>query len=459
MNQRIVSMTRRPLAAALWVALIAPGMAFAQTKKEQELEARVAQLEQQVQALLSSQQQQQAAISTAQTQITEVKTAQSTPADGKPRLQTSPILPGANPGTAFSYGGFIKMDAMVTDTSDGEIADGSSGRLFYLPGAIPVSPPTVAGTNDPYTDFHAQFTRFWFSADHTTDSGDKFKAYIETDLFGGGSNALVGNENNTNTYALSLRQAYVSWNEWLAGQTWSNFMDTAALPDAVDFVGTTDGTIFVRQAQLRYTKGPWSLSLENPQTTVTPYLNAGARFSSGDNIAPDATARWQKKGDWGHFSVAGLLRQFKNLDETATGGAVSVSGKFNLGKSDDLRYAVNAGSGIGRYLAFGLGSDVVTDASGGIEALDGYGAFVSWRHVFSPQLRTNLMYSAAHFDNDTALTGFGVTERAQSLHANLIYTPFPKLDVGAELIWGQRSLEDDREGDLRRIHTHVKYSF
>ena len=79
--------------------------------------------------------------------------------------------------------------------------------------------------------------------------------------------------------------------------------------------------------------------------------------------------------------------------------------------------------------------------------------------VFSPKLRSNLMYSAAHFDNDTDLTGFGVTERAHSFHANLIYSPFPKLDLGAELSWGQRSLEDDREGDLKRIHTHVKYSF
>ena len=61
--------------------------------------------------------------------------------------------------------------------------------------------------------------------------------------------------------------------------------------------------------------------------------------------------------------------------------------------------------------------------------------------------------------NDTALTGLGVTESAQSIHANLIYSPFPKLDVGAELIYGQRSLEDDREGDLRRLHTTVKYSF
>ncbi|KAF1715565.1 hypothetical protein CSC74_13430 [Pseudoxanthomonas yeongjuensis] len=458
MSKRFVSMSRRPLAAALFVALIAPGVAFAETAKEKELEARVAHLEQQIQALLSSQQQQQAAITETQAQVSEVKTAQAAPADGKPRIQTSPIMPGANPGTVFSYGGFIKMDAMATDTSDGRIADGSSGRLFYLPSTIPVGADGVDG-GDPYTDFHAQFSRFWLSADTVTDSGNKLKAYIEADFFGGGSNALAGNETSTNTYAVTLRQAYVSWNNWLAGQTWSNFMDTAALPDAVDFVGTTDGTVFVRQAQLRYTKGPWSFSAENPQTTITPYLNNGARFNSGDNVMPDLTARWTSKGDWGHFSVAGLARQFKYLDETETGAAVSVSGKFNLGKSDDLRYAVNAGSGIGRYLAFGLGSDTVLDANGDLDALDGYGAFVSWRHVFSPQLRGNLMYSAASFDNDKAITGLGVTERAQSLHANLIYSPIPKLDLGAELIWGQRSLEDEREGDLKRLQTSVKYSF
>ena len=451
-------MSRRPLAAALFVALIAPGMAFAETAKEKELEARVAALEQQIQALLSSQQQQQTVLADTQAQITEVKSAQAAPADGKPRIQTGPIMPGANPGTSFTYGGFIKVDGLYTDTSDGRIADGSSGRLFYLPGSIPVGGAGADG-GDPYTDYHAQFSRFFFSADTVTDGGNKVKAYIEADMFGGGSNALAGNETATNTYALTLRQAYVSWNNWLAGQTWSNFMDTAALPDAVDFVGVTDGTVFVRQAQLRYTQGPWSFSAENPQTTITPFRNVGARFNSGDNVMPDFTGRYVSKGDWGHFSVAGMVRQFKYLDETDTGAAISVSGKFNLGKSDDIRYAVNAGSGIGRYLAFGLGSDVVVDANGELNALDGYGGFVAWRHVFSPQVRTTLMYSAAMFDNAKAITGFGVTERAQSLHANVIYSPFPKLDLGAELIFGQRALEDEREGDLRRIHTSVKYSF
>ena len=72
----------RPLAMALLVALALPGMAFAQTAKEKELEARVAQLEATVKQLLAQQQQQQ-------TQISEVKTAQAT-APAAPVAATAP---------------------------------------------------------------------------------------------------------------------------------------------------------------------------------------------------------------------------------------------------------------------------------------------------------------------------------------------------------------------------------
>jgi len=445
----------RSLAAALLVALAAPGAAWAQSDRERELEARVAELERQVQQLLSVQQQQQ------QQQQPAPAAQPAAPAvPAEKRIQATTITPGANPGTVFSYGGFIKMDAMVTDTSDGKILDGSSGRLFYVPSTIPVAGAGADG-GDAYTDFHAQFSRFWLSADHTTDGGDKFKAFVEMDFFGGGSNALAGNETATNTYAVTLRHAYVSWNNWLAGQTWSNFQDVAALPDAVDFVGVTDGTVFVRQAQVRYTNGNWSFSLENPETTVQRHLTTspGGRQNSESNTTPDLTARYNTKGDWGHFSVAGLLRQLKYGEETETGAALSVSGKFNLGPSDDIRYMVNYGSGIGRYMAFGLGADAEEDASGRLHALDGYGGFVAWRHVFSPKLRGNLMYSAARFDNTPDWVGWAVTEGSESIHANLIYSPFPKLDIGAEISWARRSFEDDREGDLKRLHTHIKYSF
>lgn len=451
---------RQPLAAALLIALLLPGLALAETDKERELEARVAQLEQLVQQLVAQQQQ-------AQVQVEAVRAAQAAQpqpavaAAGKPGIQATPITPGATAGTRFSYGGFIKLDAMLTDTTDGEIADGSVGRMFYVPSAIP-----VGGANEGTdADFGAQFSRFWFAADTDLESGDKVKAYLEFDLYGGGSNAFLGNEVATNTHGLTVRHAYVGFGKWLAGQTWSNFQDVAALPDAVDFVGPTEGTIFVRQAQVRYTSGPWSFSVENPETTVTPYLGAGARISSDDNNVPDLTARWLSKGDWGHFTVAALLRQYRyqnpatGIDDSGSGAALSVSGKFNLGPRDDIRYMASGGSGIGRYLGLGIASDTVLDAGGNLEAIDGYGAFAAWRHVFSPKLRGNLFYSMAHFDNDRALTGLSVTERSQSWHANLIYSPFPKLDVGAELIWGRRSLEGEADGDLRRLHTHVKYSF
>ena len=440
---------RRPLAAALLLALALPGAAFGQTAKEAELEARIAELERMVQALVAEREAGPAAAPAA-----PAAPAATAAAPAAPVIQATPILPAANPDSRFSFGGFIKLDAMLTDTTNGEIADGSTGRLFYLPSATPVG-GTDEGTD---LDMHAQFSRFWFAVDNANEAGDRFRAYLEFDLFGG----ALGNEQSTNTYGVTVRHATVGWNRWLAGQTWSNFQDVAALPDAVDFVGPTEGTTFVRQAQVRYTNGPWSLSIENPETTITPYLG-GTRISSDDNLAPDLTARWATRGDWGHFTVAGLARTLRQetalVDESETAFALSASGRWNINPSNDIRYMASYGSGIGRYLGLGLASDAMQRADGSLEALDGYGGFVAWRHAFNPKLRGNVFYSFAEFDNDPLLTGLAATRSAQSWHANLIYSPFPKLDIGAELILGEREIESGADGDLRRLHMHVKYSF
>lgn len=396
-----------------------------------------------------------------QYQQRDASAARNTPAVAvatPPGKASPPILPGAMPGTRFTAGGFIKLDAMTTRTSDGAIADGSAGRLFYFPAATPVA-ADGNGKSTSYTDVHAQFSRFWLGADTVTERGDTLRAYIEADMYGGGNNAFAGNEVITNTYALTLRHAYVSWNHWLAGQTWSNFQDVAALPDTVDFTGPSEGTIFSRQAQLRYTRGPWSFSLENPQTTVATYRGNGSRLNSGDDTVPDITARWAQRGPWGHFTVAAMVRNLRYDGRTDTGAAASLSGRVNVGSNDDLRYMVSGGQGIGRYLGFALGADSVLDAEGELHSQDGYGGFVAWRHAFSPKLRGNLVYSGAWLDNDAQWTGALVTERAQSWRVNLIYSPFPKLDLGAELSHAQRRLENGETGDLNRLHTHVKYSF
>ncbi|QWF16825.1 hypothetical protein [Lysobacter capsici] len=122
-------------------------------------------------------------------------------------------------------------------------------------------------------------------------------------------------------------------------------------------------------------------------------------------------------------------------------------------RQDDLRYSPRSIGDIGWR------TDAVLDANGDLENIDVVSGFVGWRHVFTPKLRGNLFYSRAQYDQDTALTGTGITHSAQSAHINLIYTPIPKLDVGAEYIWGQREIESGDKGEINRLQTHVKYSF
>ncbi len=438
------TLRRSRLALGCALALLG-GSAIAQSssEREQELEARVAQLERLVQQLLES----QAAAPAAAVPVAAPVAAP----------QPASIVPGAIADSQFTYGGFIKLDAMLTNTSDGEIPDSSTGRLLYLPGGIPVG----GGDEGTDVDAHAQFSRFWFNVASTTDAGDKLRGYLEFDLFGG----ALGNEGATNTYGVTVRHAFASWNNWLAGQTWSNFQDVAALPDSVDFIGPTEGTTFVRQAQIRYSKGPWSFSLENPQTLVTPFEGGSTRISSDDGWAPDATLRYTLKGDYGHFGIAALLRQLSYqtadsaIDTETTGYGVSISGKFNMGAKDDLRYMLTAGRGIGRYVGLALGSDAVLDSGSELDANGLLAGYVAWRHAFDATFRTNLFYSRAELDHDTELTGTAITRSVHSFHANAIWTPLPKLDLGIEAIVGERELESGADGRLRRLHFHAKYSF
>jgi hypothetical protein len=88
-----------------------------------------------------------------------------------------------------------------------------------------------------------------------------------------------------------------------------------------------------------------------------------------------------------------------------------------------------------------------------------YAGFAAWRHTWTNSLRSTLAYSTAYIATDEQAVGELATERTQSWRVNLIYSPFPRLDLGAELSWAQRELSGDGEGDLKRLQTTVKYTF
>ncbi|HEY6546146.1 MAG TPA: DcaP family trimeric outer membrane transporter [Dokdonella sp.] len=455
---------RKPRHAALAFALVValgPAHAQAGETREAALEQRIDELERQLRDLMAEVRTQRAAPAPAAPVAASAPLPKATETvGGKPRIQETTITPAANPNTTFRVGGFVKADFMATRTGDGQLADGAVGRALYVPSQIPVG---GSGSGTDY-DAHAKFSRFNLGIDTVTDDGHKLGAFFEMDFFG---NAL-GNQNATNTYGVTVRHAYAYWDGWLAGQTWSNFMDLAALPETVDFIGPTDGVLFVRQAQLRYTNAGFSVAIENPETTIIPHGGGGA-IASDRGALPDLTLRYGWKGDWGSFGVGGLLRELRidrnatadaaAIDDSSFAGALTLGGKWVIGASDDLRYQVTVGSGFSRYVGLGVTGDSMLDADGDLDSLGGLAGFVGWRHAFTPKLRSNLVYARSQYDNDDALTGGGVTKNVQSWRANLLYSPYPKLDVGAELMFGQRELEDGRDGDLTRLQFTTKYSF
>ena len=450
-------MIRRTLmAGSATVALFsAPGMAAAQAQDAAALEARIALLEAQLNDLKSE----IVASRTQQTaQAQDIIRIDQRAASSPPAPVPAPTGDGFRIGNnTLKFGGFLKADAMVSSYSGGDPANGDQLRDFYVPSLIPVG----GEGEDAVTDFNARQTRFWLATDGLI-GGHKVSSRIEMDfqvLPGSGDQRIVSAAD------LGLRRAFVTIDNWLVGLEWSNFQNLNALPESADFVGASEGTVFNRQVQVRYTRGPFSLSLENPETTVTPFL-AATRIIADDNSMPDVTARYSVTRPWGEASVAGLLRQLKYqttgtgaIDSSTVGWGLSAAGKIKVGARDDIRLMLTGGEGIGRYVGLNFTNDAVLDAAGDLEAIRLVAGFASYRHIWSSQWRSNVTWSAQKVDNDRSLIALTSNKTAQSVRANLIWTPLPAFDVGAELMYGERELESGAAGDLTRLQVFAKYGF
>lgn len=365
--------------------------------------------------------------------------------------------PAAAQDIEWSWGGYVKLDAFVSDYADGSApASGNIGRQFYIPSVTPVG----GEGDDLVTDIHARQSRFFFDAKQTLENGEVITGHIELDFM----TVPVGDERITNSYAPRLRQAFFKYQNWMVGQAWSNFQDLSILPESVDFIGATDGMTFMRQPQIRYTVGNgWSFSIENPETTVTPF-GGGARITSSDGAMPDLTAKYAGKAGNFSYSVAGLIRQLAydvsatNSDETAMGFGATLSGKWQLG-ANDIRASLTHGSGIGRYLGLNTFNDAVIDEVGELEAIDATGFTVAYRHVWTEKTRSNFVYSRGWTDNEIDIIGTAGTESTQRLGVNVMHSPTPRITIGAELSQATRETESGLEGDLNRLHFMAMYSF
>lgn len=359
--------------------------------------------------------------------------------------------------TTFTFKGYVKLDAMASKFHNGTVPLDGALRDFHFPAAIPVGAESdVFATND----YHAKESRF--ALETRTKVGDKdLRAYVEMDFLLAGQ----GDERVSNSFNPRLRHFYFSYGRWLFGQTWTTFQ-VLDIPEDLDFAGAADGIIFNRQPQVRFTHGGLQLAAENAQTTLTPF-GGGARLDSPSAFSPDFVARYNFGGEWGHLSVAGIVRSLNNefeadgvaRNEQAVGYGLSFGGLIKVGQRDDVRLQGTVGSGLGRYAALNFANGAAVREDQTLEPTPSYLGFVGYRHFWTDKLRSNVNVSGIAVDNDVALSGGGANRAAYSISANLIYSPIPQLYFGIELMRGWREVESGLKGKFDRFQFSAKYDF
>lgn len=415
-------LTPRKSLLALAIAPAALALA-AQSVQAQDVDQKVADLEAQLQALKD-----------------EV-------AASKPNANTS--------GTQFSFGGFIKLDALYSMYSDGDRATASIGDDFYIPSTVP-----IGGNSGSKFDMHAKQSRFNVKAVNDTEVG-KITGFFEIDF----QLSSQGDERISNSYSPRIRHAFLKWDysdssSFLAGQSWSTFFNVAALPNTVDFVGPA-GTIFQRQAQVRWShkfgNSNLHLALENPSTGLD---GAGGGKDIDSSDLPDLAARYDLTAGNGSYSFALVGRDLRykinatEVDESEFGLGFSGSAIWKFG-ADDLKVMFNYGN-LGRYMGLQSYKDGYIRDDGSIELTDQMGGFVAYKHVWNSNWRSSFVLSASSVDNPDWVSD-AVAKEYQSAHANLIFSPTKKLDLGAEIIYGNKTLESGAKGDLTRLQFMAMY--
>ena len=401
-------------------------------------------------------------------------------------------FPGAIrvPGTSAAYkiGGFVK--AVVVKNFDPLVTQDR-----FIVGSIPVSAndETALASEASLT---ANQSRVNFDYRQKSGSGD-LRAYLEADFFGSGD-------------TFRLRHAFGQFGDFLAGKTWSAFYDADASPEEVDFEGI-NGHVVLRQTQLRWFPEVGKdlrlmVSLEDPSPKVT----GGTGVSDVPDLVISIRRNWF--GRW-HAKTALLLRELRAINNTGVDGngqscvplantppgsadpagcvaianagskenefgwALTASGKIKApwwNVNDNILFQVNYGKGLGRYLtdlssieSLGIdgGQDGFVDPlTGNLKALPVFGGYAAFQHWWDTNVRSTFIYSMVYIDNVATQpsTAYHQTRRAS---ANIIWSPIPNVDVGAEFLWGRRKnkgpdpVDGLSAGDALQLQLEAVYRF
>lgn len=376
---------------------------------------------QELKALLQQQQQQQV-------RLAEAVSAQ-------PQATASSGAIKTKSGADLNFYGFVRGDANYII----EGADNDFGSVN-----------TSKGEAEDKLRATAKTTRI--GLDFTTPVADaKVGGKVEVDFASGDNNKA---EN------LRIRHAYLTYNNWLFGQTTSNFLSSHA-PEMIDFA-TNIGGGTNRQPQVRYS---YTLA---PTTKLLVAAEEGNNSATGGAIKyslPALTGKLtQSYADGnGNASARVLVENYKDstVGKDKTGWGVAAGTDFKV--NDQLKLFADASYVVGNSNNLYGSNTAYTIVNGDIEQNEFTAVQVGGTYKILPNLRTTLAYGAQFADdsNDYAKAKATVdaNEKIQQAWLNVIYSPVKPLDLGVEYVNGKRDTFGNKSYKDNRVGLMAKYNF
>ncbi|MCT8089651.1 DcaP-like protein [Acinetobacter sp. C_4_1] len=412
---------------ALAVTAVMASTTYAGTAEQKQIQD----LRKEVEALKSLIQQQQQVQQQQQTQIEQVK-AQPVQLAAAPAAKPESALTGfkSKAGASVNLYGFVRGDAN-----------------YIIEGA----------DND-------------FNNTHTSkgEAQDKLRATAKTTRLGLDFNTPVGDAKvggkvevdfASATENLRIRHAYLTYNDWLFGQTTSNFLSSHA-PEMIDF-NTNIGGGTARVPQVRY-----GLKLA-PQTQLLVSAEEGDSAGPTADIKyrlPNLTAKLTQgfADGKGSVSARALVENYKSTaaDDDETGWGIAAGVNYQVAAPLKVSADVSHVVGNSNYL-YGSNSAYVVDAvNNSVEQNEFNAVQVGATYKILPNLRSTLAYGALFADDgsDYARLNTTANEKVQQAWINFIYSPAAPIDLGVEYINGKRetfageSYKDNRVGLMARYN-------
>ena len=326
--------------------------------------------------------------------------------------------------TSFNFYGNIRLDASYQ--AEGSNAD----RIYNNINKVPLK-----GNAEASDRFKSTLSATRLGLDiHRQVNDEKISGKLEVDFLGG-----------TNLDNLRIRHAYMSYGNWLLGQTWSNFAVPDYMPETIDALGYVGGSV-KRTPQVRY-----NVSF-NPKTALL-IAAEDPKDGSSKMRTPALTARLNHQlNNDAKMSLRTMVNEKKtDIDETVAWG-VGLGLQYKLKPETTLKadyYHVNRDSSFVSWTNPGFSRD----ASGNILDESKFDSItIGLTQQINPQWRSTIGFGYMKSDaSDAYKAGISnlseVNKDQWQGWVNAFYSPVKPISLGLEYVYGERKSEVKVNGE------------